>query len=218
MPVPLTGKDVTAIAITSGGSNAWIFEVHCGSGQMGQRVRGGAYTDGVEVDPAEQIYIKADNDSGTEPLDFSYGDTVLITIDAVEYTVQLDESILANTNYYIDANGVPFTDSALTTFIGIGSITEEDIGTTENVGSDVEYSTSEGIGVVEEVDSEIEYSTVEIINIVETFDDEDEQETHEILGVMETINYIISGTTIGQFTKTSPSSNANWTKKDGDIL
>ena len=219
MPVPLTGLDITACTITSGGSNSWIVTLSgITTGEMARRENGGAYTDGAEVSPAEAIVLNIIDVGSTEPLDFSYGDTIDFTLDAVGYTIQLDESILANTNYYIDTNGVPFTDSALTTFIGVGNITEEDVGATENIDSDVEYSTSEGIGVTEEIDSDIEYSTVEEISIVEDHDTDDEQETHEMLGVLETINYVISGTSVSQFTKISPSSNANWTKKYGDIL
>ncbi len=218
MPVPLTGLDVTACTITSGGTNSWIVILSgITTGEMARRVRGGAYTDGAEVSPAEAIVLNISDVGGTEVLDFSYGDTVDFTLDAVGYTIELDEAILANTNYYLDTNGVPFTDVALTTFIGIGDITDENIGTTENTDTEPEYSLSEGVGITEDSVGEPEYSTAEIINIVEAVSVDDEQETHENVGVSETIKNFISDASGSQFTKTSPSSNANWTKMNGDI-
>jgi hypothetical protein len=214
MPVVLTGKDVTAITITTGGSNAWRVNIKCASGTLGYRDNGSGYVDDIEVDPAEAIILNVGDIGATEPLDFSYGDTAAFTLDAVVHTIQLDESIVANTDYYLDTNAVPFTDAALTTFIGIGDITEEEVSASENIDTDpVENSISEGIGITEDSSEEQEYSVSETISITEYIDTEDEQEVIESIGISETnIDRIGDG-----WTKTSPTANADWTKKDGNL-
>ena len=217
MPAPLTGKDVTAITITTGGSNAWRVNIKCSSGTLAHRDNGAAYTDGIEVDPAEAIMLNIGDIGGTEPLDFSYGDTVVFTIDTDNYTIQLDESILANTDYYLDSNAVPFTNVGLTTFIGIGGITEEGIGTTENIDNDTETELSEGIGITETIVDEQEFETSETINLSESCYIEDEQETDEIINIVEDITFYHGD--VDQWTKSNPTSNDNWVKSnDGDIV
>ena len=217
MPIPLTGKDVTAITITTGGSNAWRINIKCASGVLAYRDNGAAYTDGIEVDPAEAIILNVSDIGGTEPLDFSYGDTVAFTLDGSGYTIQLDESILTDIDYYLDDNAVPFTDVGLTTFIGIGGITDESIGATENIDDDKEFELSEGIGITEAIVDEQEFETSETINLSENFDMDNEQETDEHVGIVENITFYQGEA--DQWTKTSPTSNDNWAKnKDGDIL
>ena len=217
MPTPLTGKDVTAIAITTGGSNLWIVQIECASGTLGSKVNTGAYTDGIEVDPAEAVILNISDLGGTEVLDFSYGDTVAFTIDTNDYTIQLDEAILANTDYYLDNNAVPFTDSGLITFIGIGGITEEKVDGTENIDGDSEFETSEGVGITEDVEEEQEVETSETVNLSESHYIEDEQETDEIIKATENITFYQGDA--DQWTKSNPTSNDNWVKNSsGDIV
>ena len=217
MPVPLTGLDLTNIFITTVGTNLWDVQIRgITTGLMGSRINDDDYVDAAEVSPAEAIVLHIDDISGTEVLDFAYGDTFLLTLDAVGITIHLDENILANTDYYLDENGVPFTDSALTTFIGIGEITEENIDGIENTDIDIpEVGISEGISASEETGEELEYSTSESLAISESNFIEAEQEIEESVNTLEenTGNIGIAG----GWTKTSPSSNDNWVKKDGDI-
>ena len=141
----------------------------------------------------------------------------IIRLDAVGYTIQLDESILASIDYYLDDNGVPFTDAGLTTFIGIGAITNESVDGIENIDSDSEFEVSEGIGITEDVEDEQEVETSETINLSESIYVEDEQETDEIINGIEDVTFHQGDA--DQWTKSNPTSNDNWVKNsNGDIV
>ncbi len=219
MPVILTGLDVTALTVTVSGSNTWIAEIKCASGEMAQRTNTGAYVDDIEVSPAEAIWLNFNDSGGANPLDFVDGDTLTLTMDAVVYTIFLDAtSLIANTPYYLDDNGTPFTDAALTT-PAFGSALEQVIELEELNQEDAEFSTSEGIGATEQVAEDSETTLTEIVNTSEQSANDDEMEVHEISKATESFTTLLGDASGSTFTKTVPGAETsrNWTKKDGQV-
>ena len=215
MPTILKGQDVTALVVNDTGSNIWQCKIYCASGLMATRVsQGGSYTDGIEASSDEQIWMEFD--ATPAAVDFNEGDTVVITLDAVVYTVVLNVSMVASTPYYLDDNGTPFTDAALTTPV-FGNITNETIGIIEPQDQDSEFTIAEDMAISEETDSDAEQNISESMGITEDISTDDVvNEVDELMGVTEEINSFV-GAIASKFVKTNPPSTTSWTKREGEI-
>ncbi len=217
MPVNIKGKDVTALTITTGGSNIWHAEIFNADAQkMAARVNGGSYIDGNESVNDEEIWLNFNDFGGAEPLDFAHGDTINFTIDTVAYVIILDSNLVVDVPYYIDTNGTLFTDRALT-IIFYGNIHSENMGQGEAVIEEAEVAIDENLAIAELSVKEGEVQVSESMAITELIDTPSHvNEVEENMGISEIIVSSVGAIT-SEFVKKNPPSTITWTKKQGDI-
>lgn len=186
MPIAYQDTGISNIVISNGGINPWAFIVEANDGTvLGTVTNGGAYSDGSTV-TSQGIRVKVDGDPN--PFDGDDTTEIAITGDNVNVTIKLQTDIADNsTPYYVDTNGVLYTDSSLTTPFHAQDVTEETIDTIEpKIQIENNYETDEVINVTEDTETDDgEASTLETLGLEESHSVVEFQESKEIVRIIE---------------------------------
>lgn len=173
MPIALSGLDVTNIVIANPGATPWTvtFYAVTGGNILGSRIVGDVYVDGDELSVAEAIRIRiVDTPDTYAGLDTT---TITLTIDSNTVVILPQSNIGVGTTYYLDTNGVLYTDYALT------------------IPFHSQGETEEGLYIAESNEDDFVGETLESLILAEVnAQDDPEQETEETLTLSEDINIV----------------------------
>ena len=115
MPQPFSGTDLTDITYGGAGTDDWEIEIREPSVSLkGTYVNGTGYVD--DDDSAFDSLSITFNVGGDESFDWAEYDELTLTIDGDAIVINMPPNTIGNgTVYYLDSNGLLFTDAALTT-------------------------------------------------------------------------------------------------------
>lgn len=178
MPVPATMTDVTNITYSNGSNeNLWRMQVRSlgATNILGTftNIDVLPYSDGVEIASTIELYFE----TITDPLNIATGETFTISYDSTSIIVYCPNITTSPTTYYLDTNGVLYSDPALTT-----AVTPDFDSVSENLVSSEDAET----GIAHE----------DIISLSETTSTESAISVNDIIGLGESYSWYVSGDTV----------------------
>jgi len=135
MAIPTNVTNVTNITLTGyGGANTFVIyvkSVTTGITLGSYEVNGTGFLLGASLTTAEQIYIEFDEDPNAP--DLAIGDIINVFCNSGTLPVLVQETPVDGEIWYLDSNGVPYSDSALTLlWLSQGHLLDDSVAASED--------------------------------------------------------------------------------------
>jgi len=190
MPHVASVTDVTNITTTYAGTNDFLLWVKSASTDVITGLfefDGTGYSDYAELSSAEGV--KLEFELVVNPIDLVAGETISVVTDDGTFVVYISVVPVDGTIWYLDSNGVPFSNAALTTPISGEIATPEDVSIDEPTGGDASEGETQDVVILTETnETDLELFSNERSRVTEAVDDivNSSEEVEETLFIIDT--------------------------------